>query len=419
MITISTLSNGMRVLTDFLPQRETVNLGLWIKAGSRHESQNQNGISHLLEHMTFRGTPSYTPASFSRTIEAVGGHLNAYTSREATSYYARVLKQDVRLAVHMIAEMVQDPLLPTDELEREKNVILQEIAQSHDTPDEVLFDRFQATAFPHQALGRPITGTLDSVKTFDREDLLGHLKKQYQPAHMIFIASGPIDHQTLVTNLEHTFTKSEQDGRLHFEKADYEGGFVRLQKSLEQVHLTLGFEGVSLTHDLYHAQSLLAMILGVGMSSRLFQEAREKRGLVYSIQAFTSGFTDSGLFGIYAGTREETLSDLLVLIRNQLLSLPETLTPEEISRGKNQLKSSLMTALETPSTRIEQIAHHLLVYGRPLDPYEILDRIDALGPEHLIKVAEKILASQPTLCTLGPLKAFYPLVFQEPLALSA
>jgi len=419
MITISTLSNGMRVLTDFLPQRETVNLGLWIKVGSRHESTDQNGISHLLEHMAFRGTPSYTASVFSRTIEAVGGYLNAYTSREATGYYARVLKQDVHLAVHMIAEMVQEPLLLEKELEREKNVILQEIGQSHDTPDEVLFDRFQERAFPHHALGRPITGTLDSVRNLDREDLLRYLKKQYQPAHMIFIASGPIDHQTLTTDLEHAFTKSDQESRLLFEKAKYEGGFVRLQKPLEQVHLILGFEGVPLTHDLYCAQSLLTMILGGGMSSRLFQEARENKGLVYSIQAFTSCFTDSGLLGVYAGTTEETLSDLLALMRDQLLLLPETLTPEEISRGKNQLKSSLMTALENPSTRIEQIAQHMLVYGRPLDPYEIMDRIDALSPEHLIMIAGKILASQPTLCAIGPMKTFQPLIFQSPLALSA
>jgi predicted Zn-dependent peptidase len=402
-IHLSTLSNGLKVITDYFDTVETVALGMWVGIGSRHESPEINGISHMLEHMAFRGTINQTAKEIAEKIEAVGGHLNAYTSRESTAYYARVLHKDVSLALSILADILQFSVFHQEELERERAVILQEINQIQDVPDELAFDCFQETAYPSQSFGRPIAGRAEVVSKLTQEQIKSYMRQNYSAKNMVFVAAGKVDHQQLITMMEEKFSLLAPNSQPLEEPAHYKGGYFALPKALEQVHLVLGFEGVNLTSPDYYTASILATILGGGMSSRLFQEVREKRGLAYGIHCFSSSASDTGTLGIYTSAGPREAGELLPIVCDELRKASLSLTPEEIRRAKNQLKASLLMALESTSSRCRQLACQMMVYGRPLDPLEIVDRIEAVEEPELINLAKRIFSSAPTLTAVGPL----------------
>lgn len=402
---LTTLSNGLRVVTEKLEGIQTAALGLWVGAGSRVESVEKNGIAHFLEHMAFKGTAHRTALQIAEEIENVGGHLNAYTSRENTAYYARVLGQDTSLALDIIADILNNSTFLETEIARERDVILQEIGQAYDTPDDIIFDYFQETAFPHQAMGRPVLGTPETVSAITQDDLKAHIKTHYSTKNSVFVATGDVDHARIVAECEAAFSEFPTHEVPSFDDVLYKGGTrTEFRPELEQVHLVLGFEGISYGHPDYYSYALISSLLGGGMSSRLFQEVREKRGLVYTVYSFFSPFVDSGIFGIYAGTGPHQVPELRPVIDDVLEAFPKDITQRELDRSKAQLKSGLMMALESTSGRCEQLAQQMLIYGRTLAPQEIIQKVEAVTLDQVRQAATDLFARPRTMTALGPVE---------------
>lgn len=398
------LPNGLRVVSDFIPSVETASLGVWLDVGTRNETKDINGIAHMLEHMAFKGTERRTALQIAEEIEAVGGYLNAYTGRETTAYYARILKEDAPLAVDILSDILQYSTFDAAEFEKEQSVIIQEIGQSNDTPDDIVFDYFQETCFPGHSMGWPTLGTVDVIQPLKPEIVKDYMKRHYGAKQMVFSAAGNIDHDDLVQRVSKGFTNLTPDCSHSLTPARYQGGDYRQDKELEQVHVLLGFEGVPYGHKDYYALSVLSTLLGGGMSSRLFQEIREKRGLVYTVYSYMSSYKDSGVFGIYAGTGEDEVKELFPVVCEQLKTLGSTLNETEINRAKAQLKASLMMGLESTSNRCERLANHVLIYGRPLSSTEIIKSINNVTKEDLKNLSDRLFKSPLTLTTLGPIK---------------
>lgn len=407
-IQITTLENGLRIVSDFIPHVETVSLGTWINIGSRHETYEVSGVSHLLEHMAFKGTVKRSALQIVEEIEAVGGYLNAYTSRESTSYYARILKEDVNLAVDVLGDILQNSTFDEIEFNRECKVVLQEIGQTNDTPDDIIFDYYQETCFPQQPIGWPVLGRTEVIQSITPETVKNYMQRHYGAGHMVFAAAGNVNHEHLVEQVRLRFSNFKTEGEKSFKPAIYRGGDYRQDKDLEQVHVILGFQGLPYQHPDFYTVSVLSTLLGDGMSSRLFQEIREKRGLVYTISCSSYGYMDSGHFNIYAGTGSDQVKELLPVVCEQLRLLPNTLTSEEISRAKAQLKASLMMGLEGTTNRCERLANQMLMYGRPRTSAEIVQAIDQVTKENLSAVANKIFRSHPTFAALGPIEHVMP-----------
>jgi predicted Zn-dependent peptidase len=399
----TTLGNGLRVLTDTVRTVETVSLGAWVDVGTRHERPEVNGVSHLLEHMAFKGTRRRSAQGIAEEIEAVGGHLNAYTSREQTAYYAKVLKEHTDLAVDIIADILQHSVMDDDELARERSVVLQEIHQAHDTPDDIIFDHFQETAVPGQAIGRPVLGTAERVRSLDRETLIGYMHEQYAAPRIVLSAAGNLEHDALVRMAEKAFTDLPPEGERRHEPFDYRGGDFRERRDLEQLHLVMGFKGLSYRDPDFYAAAVLSTLFGGGMSSRLFQEVRERRGLAYSVCSFTSSYADGGIFAVYAGTGEKDVAELVPVICDEVGKVCETVGEEELDRARAQLKAGVLMSLESTSARCEQQARQMLVYGRTIPTDEIVSKIDAVDAAAVNRVARRIVQSPPTLAALGPL----------------
>ncbi len=401
-VSVTTLRNGMRVLTDRMDSVETVSIGVWVDVGTRHEPAQVNGVAHLLEHMAFKGTERRSALDIAAEIEAVGGHLNAYTSREHTAYYAKVLKENLGLAVDILADILQYSVFDPKELERERTVILQEIGQANDTPDDIIFDLFQERAFPDQAMGRPVLGRAEIIRRIDRDTVAGYMRRHYAAPGMLLTAAGNVDHHELVRLAEAAFAKLPSAHLVRSEAARYVGGELREERDLEQVHVVLGFPGFSFADPDYYAASVVSSALGGGMSSRLFQEIREKRGLVYAIYSFTHAYSDGGLFGVYAGTGEEEVEELMPVLCDEIRKLTFGLEPAELERARAQLKAGLLMSLESTTARCEQQAAHMLVFGRPLEMAEMVGRIDAVDAAAVARVARRIRTAPPTLTALGP-----------------
>ena len=402
-VTMSRLANGMRVVTDRMDSVETVSIGVWVDVGTRHEPAAINGVAHLLEHMAFKGTKRRSALDIAAEIEAVGGHVNAYTSREHTAYYAKVLKADVALAVDILADILQNSIFDANELERERAVILQEIGQAQDTPDDIIYDLFQECAYPDQPMGQPVLGRSEIVKQLDRDSVAGYMHSTYAAPGMLLVAAGNVSHDALVAAAERSFAALTAHSAAATEPARYVGGDWREERELEQVHVLLGFPGFAFADRDYYAASILSTALGGGMSSHLFQEIREKRGLVYSIYSFSHSYSDGGLFGIYAGTGEDEASELMPALTAEIRRLEAGLKPAELERARAQLKAGLLMSLEGTTARCEQQANHMLVFGRPLDPAELVRHIDAVDEDSVIRVARRLAAAAPTLTALGPI----------------
>ena len=401
-VTVTELPNGLRVVSDTMDQVETVSLGAWVEVGARDEGADINGISHLLEHMAFKGTQRRDAKAIAEEIENVGGHLNAYTTRELTAYYAKIMKEDMPLAVDIIADILQHSVMDSTELSREQDVIVQEINQSFDTPDDVVFDYFQETAFPDQALGRPVLGTADLVRAMTPDTLLGYIGKHYSATGMVFAAAGNLDHQRLVDLAEDAFDSLPEPTNGGHEQARYVGGDSHQTRDLEQAHVLVGLEGMAFDDPDFYAASVMSTVLGGGMSSRLFQEIREKRGMAYAIYAYLQCYTDVGLFGVYAGTDKSQVEELVPLIFAQIKEISGGLLDTEIARARAQIKAGILMSLESTSSRSEQLARQMVVFKKPLSIEDTIAKVEAVDEDAIKRVAERLLASPPTLTTLGP-----------------
>jgi predicted Zn-dependent peptidase len=405
-VEVSRLSNGLTVATEALPHVETVALGVWVKSGSRDERDEEHGLAHLLEHMAFKGTKTRSAFEIASQIEDVGGEINAATSVETTSFYARVLEDDVPLAIDLLADILTDSEFDEDELEREQHVILQEIGAAHDTPDDIVFDRFTETAFRHQTIGRSILGTPDSVKAFTSAQLRSFIERQYGAERMVVVAAGAVDHDRFVREVERrlgTFRAKSESTVPQF--AQYVGGDFREDRDLMDAQIVLGFEGRAYHVRDFYASQMLSMILGGGMSSRLFQEVREKRGLCYSVYAFHWGFSDTGLFGVHAATGKEDIAALVPLIMDELQKTGESILPQELDRARAQYRAGLLMSRESAASRASQIARQLLLYGRPVTMEELMDRLSNITIERLTELSARLFSSKPTVAAVGPVRS--------------
>ena len=403
-VEITRLSNGLTVVTDPMPQLESAALGVWVDCGARHEAKAQMGVSHMLEHMAFKGTERRSARDIAEDIEAVGGFLNAYTSREQTAFHARVLKADVPLAVDILSDILIRPTFDQAELERERQVVLQELGQARDTPDDIIFDHLQTAIYPNQPMGWPILGDEQTVGAFSRDDLKTYMGANYRAGGMTFIASGAVKHDELVALVAERFAGLRPGAAPDGERARYGGTDLRVPEELEQVHVAYAFPGVSSADDDIFAAQVYVTALGGGMSSRLFQEAREKRGLCYSIYAFASSFSDGGFVGIYTGTGENEAAEISAVVAGEMASLAETATETEVARAKAQLKSGMLMGLERPSARTEQIAGQMLAYGRVLPLEELSARLDAVDAAAVRRFGDRIMqAGRPSIAALGPI----------------
>ena len=402
-VDVTKLPSGLTVVTDTMPHLETAALGVWTGVGGRDEKPNEHGISHLLEHMAFKGTTTRTAREIAEEIEAVGGDLNAATSVETTAYYARVMKADVPLALDVLSDILSNPSFSAEELEREKSVIEQEIGAAQDTPDDVVFEHLNELCFPDQPIGRSLLGTAKTLKAFDRDMLGNYLSTHYRGPDMVVAAAGAVDHKQVVAEVEERFAGFANTVAPKPVPAKFgQGGSKVVRRDLEQAHLTLALEGVSQTDPTLFSLQVFNNVLGGGMSSRLFQEVREKRGLCYSIYTFHAPYTDTGFFGLYTGTDPNDAPEMMEVIVDEMNNAVDSLTEVEIARAKAQMKAGLLMALESCSSRAEQMARHMLAYGRPLTVDELVARIDAVNIESTREAACRLLGrSQPAVVALG------------------
>ena len=400
---ISKLSNGLTVVSDPMPGLESAAVGIWVNTGSRNEDPSQMGVSHMLEHMAFKGTATRSARAIAEEIEAVGGVLNAYTSREQTAFHARILKDDVPLALDIIGDILANPTFEQSELERERQVVLQELGQARDTPDDIVFDHLQSAIFKDQPLGWPILGEEATVTGFSREILNAYMTSQYRLEGMTLIASGAVDHAQILRLAEEKCAGLHHGAVPAVAPAHYVGGDFRSHEDLEQAHVAYAFPGLSNRDPDYFVAQIYATVLGGGTSSRLFQEAREKRGLCYSIYAFSNGFQDSGFLGIYVGTGEKEAAEISAVIAGEMEAVTIHLSDAEVARARAQLKVSLLMGMERPGTRAEQIAGQLFALGKVQSPAEIVAQLDAIDAGAVKRYAVRVMQEgKPTIAAVGP-----------------
>ena len=402
---LTTLPNGLRIVTENMPGLASAAVGLWVTAGGRHERPEQNGIAHFLEHMAFKGTKRRSALQIAEEIEDVGGYINAYTSREMTAYYARVLEADVPLAMDVIADIVLNPKFEKKEIEVERHVILQEIGQALDTPDDIIFDWLQEAAYPDQAMGRTILGPAERVSAFQRKDLQSFVADHYGPERMILSGAGAVDHATLVKIAEEHFGQLKPRPRPQPEPARWQGAERREVKDLEQVHFAMGFRGPAYRDADMHTAQVYATAVGGGMSSRLFQKIREERGLCYSIYAQAGSYDDTGMLTLYAGTSVGEIGDLGALTMDELKRAAEDMSDAEVARAKAQLKAGLLMGLESPSARAERMARYLAIWGRVPGLQEATAEIEGVSTADVRAFGAKIVTEgAAALALYGPVE---------------
>jgi predicted Zn-dependent peptidase len=397
----TTLASGLRVVTDAMPGLETASLGVYFVAGSRHESAAEQGLSHLLEHMAFKGTARRDARAIAESLENVGGDLNAATSVENTAYYAKILREDCGLAMDVLADILTQSLFDAQELEREKQVILQEIAALQDSPEDLVFDLFNAAAFPDQPIGRAILGTAQGVKKFSRGAIQTYLDRHYTAKNCVIAAAGAVDHAAICASAETLFKNLPRHDPAALAPARYMGGEALVSKKLEQTQVVIGFSGLSYADPANYAAHIFANAVGGGMASPLFQEVREKRGLAYGVSAFHWSFLDAGLFGFEAGANAADVRELVAVGVDVLAEASEKLGETDMNRAKAQTKVALLTALENSSSRAEQIARQTMIFGRVLSQAEVIGKIDALTLDDVRATGAALLRTPPTVTILG------------------
>ena len=404
-IDLTTLPNGLRIVTERMPGIASASVGVWVLAGGRHEAAEQNGIAHFLEHMAFKGTKRRSALQIAEEIEDVGGYINAYTSREVTAYYARVLEADVPLGLDVIADIVLNPVFDPKEIEVERHVILQEIGQALDTPDDIIFDWLQEAAFPDQPLGRTILGPAERIEGFGRDDLTGFVAQNYGPDRMILSAAGAVDHDRLVADAERLFGHLQPLQRSPAAPAVWSSRERRETRDLEQVHFALGLAAPSIRDADFYPAQVYTTALGGGMSSRLFQKIREERGLCYSIYAQAGAYDDTGMLTIYAGTSAGEIAELSTLTIDEMKRSAEDMSEAEIARARAQMKAGLLMGLESPSARAERMARSLAIWGRVPSVEENAAKIEGVTLAEVRAFAERLAGAEAALALYGPVAA--------------
>jgi predicted Zn-dependent peptidase len=401
-IRVTTLPSGLKIVTEHMDRVETVSFGAYVACGTRNEEAAQNGVSHFLEHMAFKGTERRSAAEIAEAVENVGGHINAYTARENTAYYVKLLKEDLDLGADIIGDILTHSTFAPEELERERGVILQEIGQANDTPDDIVFDHFQETAYPGQPMGRPVLGTEEIIRNMARGEIAGYMRDHYAAGNVVVAATGALQHDHVVDLVQKHFA----DLPTKMPKAPppglYTGGEFREERDLDQVHIVLGFPSVGYSDPDYYPTLLLSTLLGGGMSSRLFQEIREKRGLVYSIYSFASPFVETGIFGIYAGTGESEAAELIPVTLEELQRVQIDAEEVELRRARAQVKASLLMSMESTGSRCEQLSRQLQIFGRVIPTAETVAKLEAVTVEDIRRAAARTFRGVPTLATMGP-----------------
>ena len=404
MVSKNVLDNGIRIVSQEMPEHRSVSLGIWVENGSRHESESENGLSHFIEHLLFKGTARRTAAQIAEEMDAVGGVLNAFTAKEHTCYYAKVLDENLPLAIDLLTDIFLHSSFDPEEIERERSVILQEISQAEDTPDDYVHDLFNLDFFKDHPIGRPICGREETVNGFGREDILGFFKARYQPRRVIVSAAGNFRHDAMVEEIAGRLggvPDSNGDLGSHESAPEMGSGVFPHAKSLEQVHLCLGVAGLSQTHPQRYAAYVLNTLLGGGMSSRLFQEIREKRGKAYSVYSFSSSYKDVGYFGVYAGTSLESTEEVVDLIGKELRKLASgEVSAEELGRTQGQLVGSMMLGLESTDSWMSHIARNEIYFGRAVDTEEICRKVRAVSRDDVIELAAALFTGGATTLTL-------------------
>ncbi|MFJ6747649.1 M16 family metallopeptidase [Streptomyces sp. NPDC091266] len=410
----TTLPSGLRIVTETLPSVRSVTFGIWANVGSRDETPSLNGATHYLEHLLFKGTERRSALDISAAIDAVGGEMNAFTAKEYTCYYARVLDADLPLAIDVVCDMLTGSLIEAEDVDAERGVILEEIAMTEDDPGDCVHDLFAHTMLGDTPLGRPVLGSVDTVNALTPERIRRFYKKHYDPTHLVVTAAGNVDHAKVVRLVRRAFERAgapqHPDATPMAPRAGARtiraGGRVDLlNRKTEQAHVILGMPGMARTDDRRWAMGVLNTALGGGMSSRLFQEVREKRGLAYSVYSYTSGFADCGLFGVYAGCRPNQVHDVLKICRDELDKVAsDGLTDDEIRRAIGQLRGSTVLGLEDTGALMHRLGKSELCWGEQMSVDEMLARIAAVTPDEVREVARDVLGARPSLSVIGPLK---------------
>ncbi len=408
MYQMTTLKNGLRVATEFLPGVESIAVTVTCGVGARYENEKDNGISHLLEHMAFKGTKTRTARDIAEAFDNIGGQINAYTSMELTVYYAKVLKEDVRLACDVLGDILQNSIFDEKELAREKDVVIQEIAMHFDTPDDLIMDYFDDAAFPGQPLGRSILSTEERVNAHTRDDLIRYMDTHYRTPRMVLSAAGNIDHDAFVKLAEEYFALPGRESGPSFEIASYHGGDKRIDRDLEQLHLIMGLPAPAMHVPDYYTLQLYASILGGGMASRLFQEVREKRGLAYSVYSMGSSYEDCGLLTVHAAASPDKASELSTVLAEQIAGMAVSVSDEELQRAKNQQRAELLMAREGPYAVSAWIGRHLMMFNEYRQHKDITARINAITKQDITRIGADIAGGTLTMAALGDVAGVLP-----------
>ena len=402
-ISVSKLGNGLKIATRSMPHATTLSIGIWVNAGARDEQDDEQGIAHMLEHMAFKGTKRRDAQAIATEVENVGGFMNAHTSREETAYYLRLLPEHLDLGVDILADILTESTLPIDEIERERGVIIQEIGQSLDTPDDLVFDLFAAACYEGHSLGRPILGTVDSVSTFSRQDLEAFLRRYYGAGQMLFCAAGALDHGDLVRRIDARLGMIGDAKFVTRQPASWAAGRKLVKRDLEQSHVVFGLP--TAVESMVDRFSLMALstLYGGGMSSRLFQQVREKRGLCYSIFSFAALHSDGGTFAVYAGTSASQVDEMLSVCAGELATLASGVKDDEVARAKAQIRANLLMSRESVSSCADALARQIILFGHPQPDAEILDAINEIDGEKIAGMATGLIAgATPSMACVGP-----------------
>ncbi len=403
MINLTTFDNGFRIATDSMRDVETISVSLAIGVGSRFEDEErQAGISHFLEHMAFKGTEKRVALDIAKEVEMVGAMMNAYTSKEVTVYYIVALKENLELAIDILSDILQNSTFAEEEVEKERGVILQELANAEDTPDDIVFDYYYETLYKNQPLGRPIIGNKQTISSFQKKDFNEYINTKYNAGNMVLAIAGNVDHEKAVSLANNYFNKLNKKQDVKPLPSFYTGGeFIKPNKELTQVKYVSGFEGFKFEDDKKYALKIANNILGGGMSSRLFQEVREKRGLCYTVSSFENSFSDSGIFGVYAGTSPESLNELQVVIEEELAKITQHIEEEEIRKTMTQIKAELLMSLESTSSRSQKLASNILRFGRYVPHEEVIESFAKVNEKMIKDVMNEVLSSKKTLVIYG------------------
>lgn len=401
---ITTFDNGVRLVTERMPGTLSASIGVWVSRGARHERADQNGIAHFLEHMAFKGTTKRNARQIAETIENVGGYLNAYTAKDMTAFYARTMGQDVPLALDVLSDILLDPLFSQDEIDVERGVILQEIGQTNDTPDDVIFDWLAEESYPDQAIGRPILGTPERVKNYQADDFREFVGGHYGGGNLVISASGDVRHDELAKDIERQFADLKYRTDATSETTKFHSGQKRVSRDLEQAHFAMCLPAPSLVDDDHYTAQLLSAILGGGMSSRLFQNIREKHGLCYTIFSSLHMLRDHGQLLIYSGTSGEGIDPLMKQVAHELKTFSSTIDTQELHRAKAQMRAGSVMALEGAPSRTERNARNLMLHNALLPIEDALEKIDAVTIDDIAALADQIFSQAPQMVLYGQIE---------------